>query len=74
MCSFLLPFSKTECAVLCMHSLFKLLSHSPVFKDVFREVGILEVLTSLVQNFVDAVKEKKGFKLELIFKKPIVFE
>lgn len=43
-----------------MHSLFKLLSHSQVFKDVYREVGILEVLTSLLHALLDALKTRKG--------------
>lgn len=56
-CSFL----NTECCILCVQSCFRILSFNPVVRDAFREVGLLEVLTSLVAQFSDRLKAKGDF-------------
>jgi len=43
-------------AALCF--LIRILSYDPKYKDVFREVGVLEVLTNCLKQYADALKEK----------------
>lgn len=47
----------SDCSFLCVQSLMKILAHNAVFKDVYREVGLLEVFANLVQSFSDKVKQ-----------------
>lgn len=43
-------------AALCF--LIRILSYDPKYKDVFREVGVLEVLTNCLKQYADDLKEK----------------
>lgn len=67
--------SSTTCSILCLKSLLNILHSNAVFKDVFREVGLLEVLVTclhryaaiLKEAFPDASDEKPGVTIELIY-------
>lgn len=41
-----------NCSILCMKTLLNILRHNNVFKDVYREVGILEVFVTCLQRYV----------------------
>lgn len=41
-----------SCSILCMKTLLNILRHNVVFKDVYREVGILEVFVTCLQRYV----------------------
>uniref|UniRef100_A0A8D8WKM9 WD repeat and FYVE domain-containing protein 3 n=1 Tax=Cacopsylla melanoneura TaxID=428564 RepID=A0A8D8WKM9_9HEMI len=43
-------------SVLCMKSLLNILKYNAVFKDVYREVGLLEVFASCLQSYKSALK------------------
>ena len=48
--------------------LIRILSYDPKYKDVFREVGVLEVLTNCLKQQVDALKEKcDGRRVHSVF-------
>ena len=38
--------------------LIRILSYNPKYKDVFRDVGVLEVLTNCLKQYADGLKEK----------------
>ncbi|KAL3875787.1 hypothetical protein ACJMK2_033704 [Sinanodonta woodiana] len=44
-------------SILCLKSLLKILQYHNVFKDVFREVGMLEVLVTCLHRFAALLKE-----------------
>lgn len=60
-----------SCSILCMKTLLNILKHNTIFKDVYREVGILEVFVTclnrynsfLNQHFADGVYEDNVEKL-----------
>ncbi|XP_041955873.1 WD repeat and FYVE domain-containing protein 3 isoform X3 [Alosa sapidissima] len=45
------------CALIATRSLLKLARHHPVFSDVFREVGLLEVLVNLLHKYAALMKD-----------------
>ena len=49
--------SSVECSVLCMETLLKLLRHHVIYKDVFREVGLIEVMVNCLQRYAALLKE-----------------
>ena len=46
----------TGCCILAVASLQSILRFDDVFKSVFREVGMLEVLVALLQSYSDYLK------------------
>ena len=44
-------FSSTQCNILCMKSLLKILQTHQLYKDVFREVGMLEVMVTCLHRY-----------------------
>lgn len=40
-----------SCSLLCMKTLLNILKHNPIFKDVYREVGILEVFVTCLNRY-----------------------
>ncbi|CAG0908500.1 unnamed protein product, partial [Cyprideis torosa] len=48
-----------ECSILCINTLSSFIKFNPMFKDVFREVGILEVLVTCLNRFAGLLKEKE---------------
>lgn len=41
----------TSCSILCMGTLLNILKHNTIFKDVYREVGILEVFVTCLNRY-----------------------
>ncbi|XP_023930684.1 WD repeat and FYVE domain-containing protein 3 [Lingula anatina] len=46
-----------QCSVLCMKSLLKILRYHKVYKDVFREVGLLEVVVTCLHRYAALLKD-----------------
>lgn len=61
-----------SCSILCMKTLLNILKHNTIFKDVYREVGILEVFVTclnrycsfLDQHFSDGAFDEKVKQLD----------
>lgn len=51
MAQLLKTFSSTDCTKLCLQTLLNILKHNNTFKDVFRDVGILEGLSNNLRNY-----------------------
>jgi len=49
--------SSVECSVLCMRTLLKLLQHYIIYKDVFREIGLIEVMVTCLQRYAALLKD-----------------
>lgn len=45
------------CSITAVRTLLKLARHDPVFSDVLREVGLLEVLVNLLHKYAALLKE-----------------
>ncbi|RZF45662.1 hypothetical protein LSTR_LSTR010613 [Laodelphax striatellus] len=48
-----------SCSITCMQTLLSILKHNTIFKDVYREVGILEVFVTCLQRYATLLKEKQ---------------
>ncbi|XP_041362357.1 WD repeat and FYVE domain-containing protein 3-like isoform X2 [Gigantopelta aegis] len=46
-----------ECSILCMKTLLRILRYHSVYRDVFREVGMLEVMVSCLHRYAALLKE-----------------
>lgn len=51
-----------ECSILCMHTLLNILKHNMIFKDVYREVGMLEVFVTCLNRYDRILDEHKTAK------------
>ncbi|KAJ8285363.1 hypothetical protein GJAV_G00025980 [Gymnothorax javanicus] len=49
--------SSYQCSITATRTLLKLARHDPVFSDVFREVGLLEVLVNLLHKYAALMKD-----------------
>ncbi|BFF93489.1 WD repeat and FYVE domain-containing protein 3 [Drosophila madeirensis] len=47
----------TACSILCLKTLLNILRHNAVFKDVYREVGILEIFVSCLIRYAGHVQD-----------------
>lgn len=47
----------TSCSILCMKTLLNILRHNNVFKDVYREVGILEVFVACLMRYGEYIRK-----------------
>lgn len=53
-------------AALCFF--IRILSYDPKYKNVFREVGVLEVLTNCLKQYADVLKEKyDGMRVHSVY-------
>ena len=50
-------FRSTECSMLCVKTLLRILRHHNIYKDVFREVGLLEVMVTCLHRYAALLKE-----------------
>ncbi|CAH2247052.1 jg23900 [Pararge aegeria aegeria] len=58
--SLLLKANKSKsCSILCMKTLLNILKHNAIFKDVFREVGMLEVFVTCLSRYAVFLKDKQ---------------
>ncbi|XP_030377443.1 WD repeat and FYVE domain-containing protein 3 [Scaptodrosophila lebanonensis] len=46
----------TSCSILCLKTLLNILRHNNVFKDVYRELGIMEILVGCLNRYGDHVR------------------
>lgn len=51
--------NSVSCSIICMQTLLNILKHNSVFKDAYREVGILEVFVGCLQRYQNLLKEKQ---------------
>ena len=49
-------FSSTQCNILCLKSLLNILQTHSIYKDVFREVGMLEVMVTCLHRYAALLK------------------
>ncbi|KAF7990932.1 hypothetical protein HCN44_000737 [Aphidius gifuensis] len=49
-----------DCCIMCMETLINILKHNIIFKDVYREVGLLEVFVTCLQRYATLLKDKKS--------------
>lgn len=47
----------TSCSILCLKTLLNILRHNAVFKEVYLEVGILEVFVTCLNRYADHVRK-----------------
>lgn len=65
---FFLPVRVSDFHQTALCFLIRILSYDPKYKDVFREVGVLEVLTNCLKQQVDALKEKcDGMRVHRVY-------
>ncbi|KAG6445369.1 hypothetical protein O3G_MSEX003892 [Manduca sexta] len=48
-----------SCSILCMKTLLNILKHNTIFKDVYREVGMLEVFVTCLSRYAAYLKDKQ---------------
>ncbi|XP_078070095.1 WD repeat and FYVE domain-containing protein 3 isoform X4 [Mustelus asterias] len=46
-----------QCSITAMKTLLKFARHDPIFRDVYREVGLLEVMVNLLHKYAALLKE-----------------
>ncbi|XP_065351177.1 WD repeat and FYVE domain-containing protein 3 [Cloeon dipterum] len=51
-----------QCSITCMYTLRDILKHNIVFKDVYREVGLLEVFVTCLERYASHIKDAFGDK------------
>ena len=56
-CMCVCVFSSVDCSVLCVRMLSKLLHHHIIYKDVFREVGLIEVMVTCLLRYAALLKD-----------------
>ena len=66
-------FSSVPNSILCIKSLQKILQYHTVFKDVYREVGMLEVLITCLHRFAALLKDPQADGGTRIFYLPFYF-
>nr|XP_008195320.1 PREDICTED: WD repeat and FYVE domain-containing protein 3 isoform X2 [Tribolium castaneum] len=49
-----------DCSILCVQTLLNILKHNVIFKDVYREVGMLEVFVTCLNRYLTFLEEKKS--------------
>lgn len=60
-------FRSVECSIKCMKTLLKILRYHTVYKDVFREVGLLEVMVTCLHRYAAMLKELQSNEREILF-------
>lgn len=58
-CSILLKShssNHTECCIMCMQTLLNILKHNAMFKEVYREVGMLEVFATCLNKYASLLE------------------
>ncbi|CAH0406921.1 unnamed protein product [Chilo suppressalis] len=57
-----------SCSILCIKTLLNILKHNAIFKDVYREVGMLEVFVTCLSRYAAFLKDKQILEEEKIRK------
>ena len=50
-------FSAIDCLIRAIKCLLRILRHSVVYKDVYREVGLLEVMVTCLHRYAASLKD-----------------
>lgn len=61
-CSILLKthsLNHIDCCIMCMQTLLNILKHNAIFKEVYREVGILEVFVTCLNRYATFLEERQ---------------
>lgn len=61
-CSILLKthsLNHTDCSTICMQTLLNILKYNAIFKDVYREVGMLEVFATCLNRYASFLEERR---------------
>lgn len=48
-----------DCSIMCMQALINILKHDIIFKDVYREVGMLEVFVTCLSRYDNLLETRK---------------
>lgn len=48
-----------DCSIICVQTLLNILKHSLIFKDVYREVGLLEVFVTCLDRYAKLLESRK---------------
>ena len=59
-------FSVSDCHQIALCFLIRIVNFDSKYKDVFRDVGVLEVLTNCLKQYTSDLKEKFESKLECL--------
>ncbi|XP_071644042.1 WD repeat and FYVE domain-containing protein 3 isoform X2 [Temnothorax longispinosus] len=52
--------NSVSCSIMCMETLLNILRHNTIFKDVYREVGMLEVFVTCLHRYATLLKDKQA--------------
>lgn len=52
--------TQVNCSIMCLQSLLNILKHNVIFKDVYREVGMLEVFVTCLSRYADMLHDKNN--------------
>ncbi|XP_058804217.1 WD repeat and FYVE domain-containing protein 3 isoform X1 [Phymastichus coffea] len=52
--------NSVTCSIMCMETLIRILRHNVIFKDVYREVGLLEVFVTCLNRYATLLKDKQA--------------
>ncbi|XP_043271793.1 WD repeat and FYVE domain-containing protein 3 isoform X2 [Venturia canescens] len=52
--------NSVNCSIMCMETLLNILRHNIIFKDVYREVGMLEVFVTCLHRYATLLKDKQA--------------
>lgn len=62
--------SHPDCCIMCMETLLNIFKHNSIFKDVYREVGLLEIFATCLTRYAtmlhdnnSAISDGKEFKI-----------
>lgn len=49
-----------DCCIMCMETLLNILKHNSIFKDVYREVGLLEIFVTCLNRYGNILHDKNN--------------
>ncbi|XP_012287062.1 WD repeat and FYVE domain-containing protein 3 isoform X1 [Orussus abietinus] len=52
--------NSVSCSIMCVETLLNILRHNGIFKDVYQEVGILEVFVTCLHRYATLLKDKQA--------------
>lgn len=61
-CSILLKthsLNHIDCCIMCMQTLLNIMKHNAIFKEVYREVGMLEVFVTCLNRYANFLEERQ---------------
>lgn len=51
--------NSVSCSIMCMETLLNILRHNTIFREVYREVGMLEVFVTCLHRYATLLKDKQ---------------